>query len=354
MAEQANIRLEPEISSIIIRQVPQGTILNATEKTGDWFAVQLAPKEGTTVSGYVHESLVAPVEPLPPPKTPPKKKEEEDVRQKPIPPPPKIGPEEPGKTLPFRFALSVGAGGNYVKGGDSNLGIEGLADLYEDILGVQGVGKIKPVHLGYVFGVEVSFPISPTVSWGVDAEHFRGKSESEVDYAGGEVTSILLMRPDLRATPVSLFLSFNPSPYLYIKGGVSYFFARWAYTYLLRDDNSTQQWEGKANSGGLGLLGRLGFKKDISQNMSLFAEITGRLAKIKGFEGTEVFQDSSGITSTEEGSLYLIQTQVLADRVHPVMFIRKTRPNEAGVIDSAEAQLDYSGIGIRIGLRFHF
>ncbi|MEE8605400.1 MAG: SH3 domain-containing protein [Candidatus Aminicenantaceae bacterium] len=343
VADQANIRLEPDISSIIIRQVPKGTILNATEKTEEWFSVQLTSKQGAVVSGYVHKSLVIAIDPLPEEKKPPII--------------PKIRPielEEDQPTSPFRFTLSITGGGNYARGGDLNLGIKGLADLYEDTFGIQGEGKISSVHLGYVFGLEVSFPLSEMLSWGIGAEHFQGKNNSQVDYSQGESSSVLHVRPNLRATPLSVFLSFNPIPELYVKGGISYYFAQCSYTYLFETDNLTQQWEGKANAQGLGLMGSIGYLKNYSPNLSFFAEIAGRLAKMRGFTGKEDIQDSSGEISTEEGTLYLIQTQVLEDRTHSVLFIRETKPNEAGVIGAEKAQIDFSGISIKIGIRLHF
>ena len=354
VAEQANIRLEPDISSIIIRQVPKGTILNATEEREDWFAVQLTPKQGTTVSGFVHESLVEVIEPRPEKKKPPDIPKKEKKEQEPVLPPPVIEQKESQETIPFQFTLSITGGGNFIRGGDINLGVKGLADLYEDILGIKGKGEIESVHLGYIFGLEISFPLSEILSWGVGVEHFQGKNESTMDFSQGSSSSILLTRPNIHATPVSLFLSLNPVPGLYVKGGVSYSFAKYSYVYLLQNDDATQRWEGNANARGLGLSGGLGLLKGLSSNLSLFAEIAGRFSKIKGFKGKETFQDSSGANSTENGTLYLIQTQVLADRTHPVLFIRETRPNEAGVIDSAEARIDLSGMSIRIGLRLHF
>lgn len=343
MADQANIRLEPDISSIIIRQVPKGTILNATEKKEEWFSVQLTSKQGAVVSGYVHKSLVIAIDPLPEEKNPPI-----------IPKIRPIEPEEDQPTSPFRFTLSITVGGNYARGGDLNLGIKGLANLYEDTLGIQGEGKIGSVHLGYVLGLEVSFPLSEMLSWGIGAEHFQGKNNSQVDYSQGESSSVLHIRPNLRATPLSVFLSFNPISELYVKGGISYYFAQCSYTYLFEADNLTQQWDGKANARGLGLMGSIGYLKNYSPNLSFFAEIAGRLAKMRGFTGKEDIQDTSGEISTEEGTLYLIQTQVLEDRTHSILFIRETRPNEAGVIGAKKAQIDFSGISIKIGIRLHF
>lgn len=343
VADQANIRLEPDISSIIIRQVPKGTVLNATEKKEEWFAVQLMAEQDTTVSGYVHESLVIAIEPLP-----------EEKEPKVIPKIRPVEPEEDRPKAPFRFALSITGGGNYMRGGDLNLGIKGLADLYEDIFGIQREGKIGSVHLGYVLGLEVSFPLSEILSWGIGAEHFQGKNNSQVSYSQGTSSIGLHVHPTLSATPLSVFLSFNPVPVLYVKGGISYYNARCSYTYLLETENSTQQRNGRANAQGLGLIGGLGYVINYSTNLSFVAEITGRLAEVQGFKGKEDFQDPSGEISTEEGTLYLIQTQVHEDRTRSVLFIRKTRPNEAGVVGAKKAQIDFSGISLKIGLRIRF
>ena len=343
VADQANIRLEPDISSIIIRQVPKGTILNATEKKEEWFAVQLTSKQGTLVSGYVHESLVTPMEPLPEKKAPP-------ILPKARP----VGPEENRPLSSARFTLSFSAGGNYALGGDLNSGIKGLADLYEDSLGIQGAGAIGSAHLGYVLSMEISFPLFPMISWGLGAEHFRAKNSSQVDYNQGESSSALEVRPKFCAIPLHAFLSFRPVPQLYVKGGISYYFSRCSYTYLVETGDRTRRWNGKANAGGLGLVGGIGYINAYSENLSFFAEVTARLARIRGFTGNEKFEDSLGETSKEKGTLYLIQTQVLEKRTHPVLFIRETRPNEAGIIGAEKAMIDFSGVAVKIGIRLRF
>ncbi len=347
VAEQANIRLEPDISSIIIRQVSQGTILNATEKKQEWYAVLLTSRQGAEVTGYVHESLVTVIEPLVEEKRPVTKPQ---TKQKTRP----VIPEEARQISPFNFSLAISGGGNTIQGGDLNGGIKGLADLYGDILAVQGKGSIDPVHLGYVLGFEVYFPISKMLSWGIGVEHFQAKNKSQVDYLQGTSNSVLLISPALRATPIGVILVFNPIPSLYIKGGIAYYFAQYSYAYIFQTADLIRQWEGKSSARGLGLSGGLGFLKKLSSHLIFFTEITGRYAKIKGFEGTENFQDSSSDTLREDGTLYLIQTQILEERTHPVLFIRDSRPNEAGIIGASEAQFNFSGISLKIGLRINF
>ncbi len=62
VTEQANIRLKPSIGSIIIKQVPDGTILESTGQESEWYLIQLTPDELERVTGYVHESMVIIIE----------------------------------------------------------------------------------------------------------------------------------------------------------------------------------------------------------------------------------------------------------------------------------------------------
>ena len=77
VTEMANVRLKPDIGSVIIHQVPQGKIIETTGKQGEWFLVKIEIEEGQEASGYVHESTVIVVEGSPPEIIPePEKKEE--------------------------------------------------------------------------------------------------------------------------------------------------------------------------------------------------------------------------------------------------------------------------------------
>jgi len=55
----AKIRLKPSLESTVISQAPQGAILNAEEKVGDWYKIKLPPDEhGIVLTGYIHQSIV--------------------------------------------------------------------------------------------------------------------------------------------------------------------------------------------------------------------------------------------------------------------------------------------------------
>lgn len=73
IAQRANIRLKPDISSPVIARLPLGTILQTEGKEEEWYKVNLPPDEkGFVLSGYIHQSIVEVTEEI---KEAPKKEE---------------------------------------------------------------------------------------------------------------------------------------------------------------------------------------------------------------------------------------------------------------------------------------
>src|SRR4030042_4170087 len=56
-AEQANIREKPDIGSAIVQQIPEGAILDADNKEGEWFFVRYTLEDGGGVGGAIHGRL---------------------------------------------------------------------------------------------------------------------------------------------------------------------------------------------------------------------------------------------------------------------------------------------------------
>jgi len=368
VTEQANIRDKPDIGSTIIRQVPRGTILESTNKIGEWYLVRLKVEESQLLLGYVHESLVLRIEPV-------EKKEEEVVleeEEKPeekeeipeekvekpeeekiqIAPPPAVAPvaEEPSEK---KFMLSISGGGNYVLGGDLNEGTKGFAEFYRDELEIEG-GKANPLHLGHIFGAELSFPLTSYLFLGIGADYFRGRKESTAEHPETSPENSFSTRPEIQALPFRISLSYYPVPFLFLKGGVEYYFARISYFYRFQEGEYWKEWEGKANSQGLGIQGALGVELNLASYLSFFAELNGRSAKIKGFEGDDTSEDSVGFVYTEEGTLYFFKVIGTNQKAYPQLFIREKKPAEAWVTDPQEARVDFSGVGLKAGFRIRF
>jgi len=359
VTEQANVRLKPDIGSIIIYQAPQGTILESSEKEGEWYRVRLIQGEGDIVSGYVHESLVIEIE------KPSQEREagEEKVKMEeankvereelePIQP----SPVTPAtlKTSFSRFNLFLSGGGNFISGGDLNKGSQGLADYYGDKLGIQGKGDIKPLDLSYIFGAEISFSLSRIFSVGIGADYFIGKKESRVEFQKASSTDSLITRPKIKALPVRMVIYYYPVHFFYIKTGLEYFFTECSYYYRVKEDDIFKDWVGEAKAQDIGVVGGFGFAQEIVPHLAFFMEATGRYARIKNFEGKTDFKDSTGSIYTEEGMLYIYNGEISEGNSYPLLFIREKKPTEAGVSDVRNAVVDFSGFSIKAGIRIRF
>lgn len=363
VTDQANVRLKPDIGSIIIYQIPIGTIVDSLGKEGEWFRIQFQSEEGDTVTGYVHESLVflleSPTRKREPREISPQMPEEKEKKESPREPAPKYAKikaprPSPEQSLIFHPEVSISGGGNLLSGGDINSGAQGLADFYGDIFSSQGKVSITPLHLSTIIGVELNFPVSGNLSLGVGADYLSGNKESVVDFQDIPGTFTFITRPKLQALPIRLVVSYRPVPFFYAKAGIEYSFAKCSYFYRFQKENFWQEWQGDASAQGKGIFGGFGFLQHINSRLSVFVEATGRYSKITGFKGTDNYSESTGISSTEEGWLYIYQGKVTEQKSYPLLFVREKTPSESGVFNPQKATVDFSGLTLRGGFKIRF
>jgi hypothetical protein len=348
--------MKPSISSAIIRQIPQGANLESTGKEGEWYLVKLEPDEQGLISGYVHESLVQALSPVPQEERIERKIKPEKIEKPPEPAP--VKEEEappPPKTLPEgRLSLAVTAGGSYVSYGDINKGVEGLADYYSDVLGIEGDKKTTPVHLSYLFGGDISYLLAPRLFLSLGVDFFGSKKESLVTYKRGSISSRLFTQPEVKAIPVKLALSYYPVPYLYFKLGICYVFSKCAYFYSFEKDNIWREWRGEATGKNIGLLGAAGAEWSLAPNFALIVEISNQLAVLKGFKGMGTIEASDADKVEEEGKLYLYDVTTTSNNTYPILMISAKVPTGGFIENAREAQIDLMGIALRAGLRIRF
>ncbi len=355
VTEQANIRLRPDIGSVIIRQVPKGTILESWEKTGAWYKVKL--EEGQRqVFGYVHESLVTLISPLPPEKVKDKIQPEIEEQEPAEPSQPRVVPPSLPQSQPTKpvFDLYLSGGGGFVLGGDINDGARGLADFYSEALAAEGTGDVDPVRLGLVYGIELSIPLLPNLFVGMGGDYFESEETSRVEYSAVEGTNVFKTRPKIQALPLRVSLSFYPSETFYLKAGVEYTFAEAFYFYRFDTENGWEEWQGEAKAQDFGFLGGFGFEWKLFKPVRFVIEALGRYAIIKGFEGENTYRDSTHPPNTEDGKLYFYQGTTPSGKTVPLLFIRETEPSEPDVSDLKEAALNFSGFSLRVGIKIRF
>lgn len=359
-AEQANIREKPDITSAILLQIQEGSLVEADRKEGEWYAVRVEQEGGGLVTGYVHESLVTAVEPPEPeekvapvkekplPEKPGERKKPQVILPTPATPPPQPEPR------PEHFSLSLWWGARYAEVGDLNAGASGLAAFYAATLGAAAEGKVKALHLGYVAGGELQLPLGSGFYFAASAEYFSGDVSSTVGFGPADSPKAYLTTPGVQAIPISLSILFYPVRFLNLRAGLEYSLAWCTYLYRFENNDFWQKWKGRASSGGLGYHFGIGTDWRIFSHLSLVAEALYRSLRVKEFEGEGVYQESASAETSVKGRLYLFQAATSGDQSVPVLFLREKVPTEPGVSDAREAELDLGGLTLRLGLKVKF
>ncbi len=372
VADLANIRLLPAIDSPIIRQAEKNEIIEALDRQGEWFRVIFLKDSGEATTGYVHESLVTVIEGAPEKITQrvvkpieedkPRRKKTTPRREKPVKPKvkkPETQKPQPKQTIPseqmlkrigFRFAV----GSNYVVGGQLNEGAKGLADFYRETLGISGTYKVRPFHFSYLASTEVFFPLGNIFSIGVGLDYYRGELESVVKFDRTDFADYYSAKPRVDATPISVYIASHPTPSIFIKIGIEYYFAKASYYYRYQTEDFWQEWSGSAKAQGIGFLGGIGYEYEITPFAKLFVEAVGHYAKIEGFKGTDNYKESTSYTYSESGPLFFYKSQVGPDKTVTLLYIRERKPAEAWVLDAKEAIIDFSGVTLKAGIKFWF
>ncbi len=352
-AEQANLREKPDIGSAIVQQVPEGTVLEADKKEGEWFFVRYTLEDGGVIGGYVHESLVEVVDqgaaPEPARKTP-----ERETSQRP--PAAVTGTRKPtGRSSPAPFMeLSLSGGIGWIAPRDINNGAQGFADTTGASLGLPASGPVDALHQATLIGLELSYRISPWFSLGLGVDYFRGANRSRVGFTDGIFSETLDTRPSVSAIPVKFGVRFYPGNGFYIRGSLGVYFVKAGYLYRLERGDIWQEWKGTASAHRFGAEAAFGGDWKVGANTFFFAEAGFRMASFSGLSGRDVYRNSDGDTLTELGTLYFFRKEGADSRIYPQLFVGNSKLAEEGVVDSRRADLNLSGMAARAGFRYRF
>ncbi|MFO7734379.1 MAG: hypothetical protein R6X21_12140 [Candidatus Aminicenantes bacterium] len=349
-AEQANLRERPDIGSGVVQQIPEGTVLLADRKEGEWYLVRFTLEDGGVIAGYIHESLVVVTTQEP---GAPVSETREPVTKAAAAPRPKPATPKPAEPVSRPFEFSVSFLGGTVDPNDLNDGTQGIIDHYGAFLGLEPSGAADAVGLAFGLGLELSYRISPELAIGADIVHLRGGTTSTVVYAGEGFSESLTVEPAFQALPININVRFYPGRGFYLKGGLGAYHVKAGYLYKFADDEGWRQSKGSATAWTLGAEAAFGGDWKVGQNLVFFAEAGFRLARWSGLDGQDVYSDSLDGNLVEEGTLYYWK-QSMDPSSYPFLFVRAGRPEGAGVSFVRAADINLSGTSLRAGLRFRF
>jgi len=351
-AEQANLREKPDIGSAIVQQIPEGTVLEADKKEGEWFFVRYTLEDGGVIGGYIHESLVVVVEQAA--AEPARRTPERDTPQRQH--AAAAGTTKPsGRSGPasfLEFSLSGGAGWTAPR--DLNDGAQGFADINGAFHGLPASGPVDALHLATLVGLELSCRVSPWLSLGLGVDYFWGANRGRVEFTNGIFLETLDTRPSFSAIPVKFGVRFYPGKGFYIRGSLGVYFVKAGYLYRQERGNSWEEWKGTATAHRFGAEVAFGGDWKVGANTFFFVESGFRMASFSGLSGQGVYRNSDGDTLTEQGTLTYFRKEGADSRLYPQLFIGESKLAEEGVVDHRQAGINLSGMAARAGFRYRF
>lgn len=355
-AEQANLREKPDIGSSIVQQIPEGTILEADRKEGEWYFVRYTLEDGGVIGGWIHESLVQVIEQGGPATEPAKKPAAEAPPRESAPRPIRIGriqtPEFSTGSIPLEFSVSVGLASLAPR--DLNDGTRGYVDWFGASTALPVPRAADVLHLAGLIGFELSYRFSPRLTFGVGADYLRGANGDRIELSDPLLSENVSTKPSLRGVPVKVMVRFYPGGGFYLRGALGLYSVKAGYFFRHEGAATWEQWKGSATASGLGGEAAFGGEWEIAPRTIFFAEAGLRIASFGGLTGRNEYENSDGETSLEPGTLFFFRKTAGGEQSYPLIFVRETAPAEEGVVDVRRAKINISGTAVRVGVRYRF
>jgi len=372
VSEQANIRVKPDIGSEMLFQVPEGTEFQVEKKEGEWFLILFDRADGSRGKGYIHESLVEVITPAGGEQASPVKKEKA-TETRPAEPAREVKKPEArtnttqksatsGVTVASvlkKMSLSVHGLLTYLSPSDLNQAAEGVTNYYYQTFGYNRQADLTGLHFGAGYGLDLFYKFYPGLYIGLGFDYYQPSKSNRANFTTGGTDYLIWTKVGVKDLPLRISLMFQPVKRFYLKTGIEYHLAKANYLYSVYQSAGTPEqswtsWTGKSSGHSFGWLVAGGLERPVTSWFSFFLEGFYRSAKIKNFDGENIYLDSDGFEQKERGDLYYWQVLASPNTSFPVLFIRDKIPAEPGVLNPRKAEIDYSGFSLKIGLRFKF
>jgi len=239
------------------------------------------------------------------------------------------------------FGVRVTGGLSYIKYSDYNDFVDYINDVVISSLGVSG--ELGNIHYVPEAGGEVLFSTIPMFTVGVGAGMIYGKSSMNVEISG----DALSFEHKVKAYPITGTLYFKPSiplfiakPYFY--AGVGLYNCKLYFTEVLTVSGASSGYDAELSKTGFGYHGGAGIEFSVVPTVSISFEVKGRIAKIKGFEGTATNLDG------DKKDVFL--AKYTDDYGNPIYGPEDVADKER----FGEGALDLSGFGANVAVKIFF
>ena len=250
-----------------------------------------------------------------------------------------------------KLSLKFNGGGTYLMGGDFNKACDGTRDYIKSILGPTEnfVDNLKKLGLGFQFGGEVLYELSPSLAAGVEIGYLSASVQSGFERPA--ISYKQTLTPTLSAVPITLnmhyFIRLGAKMKLNVMAGAGAFISNLNYEYAIESISYPYSGTWKPETKIVfGAKAGVGLECGLSDNIALTFDIGARFAEIKGFKGpwsgTYVGMERSGT-----GTLYYYEY----DGQYPLVGIYEILSSEGHYQNVREGKFSLSGLSALIGIR---
>jgi hypothetical protein len=133
--------------------------------------------------------------------------------------------------------------------------------------------------------------------------------------------------------------------------GIGIYSSRYSETDNWAFQTSWSNYTETSKSTGIGFYGGWGTENWINPNFALVFEIFGRYANIGGFKG-DWQMDDNGVLSSGSGTLYYFEfLDQDSGKWYPSVMLASAAPSGTTFRSVREAKIDFSGVGLRFGIK---
>jgi len=279
-----------------------------------------------------------------------------------------LGAPVRGEGLKLGFKLIGGVGYQFLGDGDAYL--RGLRDRTDDFIAASGYTldqQVTPLvaHIGLEFDADAILYLTPQFGISIGTGFIRagtlfGSGNQIISSDTSTETDNNTLSATAVPVKVGLYYQFSSnfvptgksSSYLF--GGIGLYSARFALTDEWSSGGYYSTYTETSKATGIGFYGGFGTESWITPNFAFVLEFYGRYANISGFTGTWSNDDGTTLTSGAGKLYYFEWLDSSSGHWYTSTMIAATAPAGSSVRNVRDANIDFSGLGIRFGIKIDF
>jgi len=111
---------------------------------------------------------------------------------------------------------------------------------------------------------------------------------------------------------------------------------------------------GSATATGLGAEAAFGGEWAVGRRTAVFAEAGLRMAGVDELTGENTDSNSLDVKVIETGTMYFFGRMAADEKDYPLVAVRASAPAGSDYVGTRRAEINLSGMSIRLGLRYRF